>query len=543
MKKGTFSCFLLGIFLLFHKGLCIEQYDVVVYGGTSCGVIAAVQAARMRKSVVLIEPEKHLGGMTASGLSWIDVGNPATIGGLTREYFHRVWLHYQNDEAWRHEKKRCIKGQLKNLPENEVLWVLEPHVGEQIFEQMLAEARVPVLRGERLNRKYGVAKSGNRIVHLIMESGRTFLGRMFIDATYEGDLMAASGVSYTLGRESNSRYGETINGIHINHKRANIPHKLDPYCEKGNPKSGLLPRIHSSAGGHEGASDRGIQAYNYRMCLTNVPANRIKIEKPANYNELHYEIIFRAIEAGLPKEKFFKLDLIPNKKTDSNNHCSISTDYIGMNWDYPEADYAARKRIAREHETWQRGLLWTLQNHPRIPKEIKNYFAPWGLPKDEFTDNNHWPHQLYIREARRMIASVVITEHLALGKVCEPDGIGLGSYHLDSHAVKYFVGHDGYVMTDGGMYKKVPKPFPISYRAIVPKREQCENLVVPICLSATHAGYGSIRMEPVFMVLGQSSATAACLALERNSALQDLSYDALRKQLLKDAQIITWKKK
>ena len=535
-----------------HETVTVETYDIVVYGGSSGGVIAAVQAARMGKSAVLIEPGKHLGGLTSGGLGWVDVGNPQTIGGLAREYFHRVWKHYQNDAAWKWEARRKMQGQHAPLaPGDQTMWVVEPSVAERLFDQMAIEAKVTVVRNERLNRQSGVTKAGQRIVSIAMESGRVFRGRMFIDATYEGDLMAAAGVSYFVGRESNRQYNETINGIRPLPIPGRFPKGIDPYRIKGDAQSGLLPRVYPDWGGKVGDGDRGVQAYNYRMCLTKVPENRRPVEKPADYNEEQYEILFRFIEAGgmegeffRSKEtgefEFFKPDPVPNGKTDTNNNGYISTDYVGMNWEYPEADYATRARIAQEHEQWQRGLIWTLQNHPRIPEKVRRYYAPWGLAKDEFTDNGNWPNQLYVREARRMTSDYVITEHTALGRDVAADSVGLGSYHMDSHAIKLFVSPEGFVTSEGGMFVHVPAPFGISYRAIVPKRGECENLLVPVCCSATHAAYGSVRMEPVFMVLGQSAATAASEAIDRGVALQEVPYEALRERLLAEGQIIDW---
>ena len=530
----------------------VETYDIVVYGGTSGGVMAAVQAARMGKTAVLIEPGRHLGGLTSGGLGFVDVGDPRTIGGLARTYFHRVWQYYQADAAWKWEQKRAVRGQHPPLPPDEqTLWVVEPSVAERLFDQMVTEAGVTVVRNERLNRAGGVEKEGQRVVGIAMESGRVFAAKVYIDATYEGDLMAAAGVSYVVGREPNSRYNETINGIRPLPPPGRFPTRIDPYRVEGDPASGLLPRVYPDWGGKVGEGDRGVQAYNYRMCLTNVPENRVRVEKPADYDEQHYELLFRFIEAGgmegshfrsgpSGEFEFLKFDRVPNAKTDSNNNGYISTDFVGMNWEYPEADYAARARIARAHEQWQRGLLWTLQNHPRIPEATRRYYAPWGLAKDEFIDNGHWPFQLYVREARRMTSDYVVTEHTALGRDVAEDPIGLGSYHMDSHAIKLFVSPDGFVSSEGGMFVHIPRPFGISYRAIVPRRGECENLLVPVCTSATHAAYGSIRMEPVFMVLGQSAATAASLAIDRRISLQDVPYDLLRERLLADAQILDW---
>ncbi|MEZ0297941.1 MAG: FAD-dependent oxidoreductase [Candidatus Methylacidiphilales bacterium] len=535
----------MAMMLCASSGWTAETFDIVVYGGNSGGVMAAVQARRMGKTVALIEPGKHLGGMTSGGLGWVDVGNPATIGGLGREYFHQVWEHYQDEANWKWEKKRKLPGQHPPLADDDhTLWIVEPSVAEKLFDRMTADAKVTVVRGERLDRKNGVKKSGQQIVSITMESGRTFEARMFIDATYEGDLMAAAGVTYVVGRDGNARYKETINGIRPKPAPGRFPENIDPYVVKGDPRSGLLPRVYPDWGGKVGDADRGVQAYNYRLCMTKEPKNLVPFEKPAGYDEKNYEFLFRFIEAGGgTKEKLFRPDTLPNLKTDTNNNGYISTDYVGMNWDYPEADYATRERIAKEHELWIRGFIWTMQNHPRIPEAIRKAHSGWGLAADEFTDNGHWPFQLYIREARRMTSDYVITENTAMGKEKSEDSVGLGSYHMDSHAIKLFVSPEGYVCSEGGMFVHIPGPFGISYRSIVPKRGECENLLVPVCSSATHAAYGTIRMEPVFMVLGQSSATAACLAIDKKVAIQELPYPLLRERLLADGQVLEWKAK
>jgi hypothetical protein len=525
----------------------VSRHDVVIYGGTSAGVMAALQVAREGKSVVLIEPTQWLGGLTTSGLGFVDAGNPRAIGGLATEFYHRLWLHYKEPAAWKWSPPTPLVPQHGATEDETTMWLHEPSVAKKTIEAMIADARVTVVRNERLNRRTGVTKDGTGITGLAMESGRAFEGKVFIDATYEGDLLAAAGVSYTVGREANSQYGETMNGIRPMPKRA-VQFRIDPYVRPGDPQSGLLPRIHATLGGEEFAADKGVQAYCYRMCLTDVPVNRVRVEKPADYNELDYEFFLRYLEqtnSPAPLEAPFKLSLLPNRKTDSNNNGVVSTDYNGMSWDWPEADYATREKIARAHENYQRGLIWTVQNHPRVPERFRQHYADWGLAKDEFADNQHWPYQLYVREARRMISDVVITEPMALSKIPPPpDSVGLASYAFDSHAIKHYVDPaSGFVTTDGGLPRPPtpidpPKPYPISYRAIVPKRGECSNLIVPVCLSATHVTYGSIRMEPVFMILGQSAGSAAVLAIDRQVAVQDVPYAALKKALLAAKQVL-----
>ncbi len=493
-------------------------WDVVIYGGTCAGIIAAVQVARMGKSVVVIEPERRIGGMTTGGLGDTDAGIEASIGGLALEFYQRVGTKYGSPR-----------------PE----WFFEPKVALDVFRELVNAHHIPVLYSARLDPVRGVEKSGARILSLRMESGAVFTGKMFIDATYEGDLMAAAGVSFVTGRENNALYGETQNGIR---SETELPSGIDPYVVPGDPASGLLARVNAVPGGETGDGDPKLQAYNFRMCLTDDPENRLPVWKPTGYREEDYEILFRAIAAGQTR-RFFKLRMLPNRKSDSNNDSGISTDYIGMNHDYVGASYAERERLREAHRTYQTGLVWTVQNHPRVPKEIRDFYAPWGLPRDEFTESGHWPEQIYIREARRMRSDYVITEHVARREQTPDDPIGLGSYAMDSHHTQYCVGQDGFLRTEGGFYIPLDEPYPISYRAILPRAYECNNLVVPVCVSATHAAYGSVRMEPVFMILGQSAATAACLAIDAGETVQNLDYGSLRNRLLGDGQILEWSKK
>jgi ribulose 1,5-bisphosphate synthetase/thiazole synthase len=518
----------------------ITTVDICVYGGNSAGVIGAVQAARMGKSVLLISLVKHLGGLTSNGLGFTDMGDNRILGGLTREYFHRIWLYYQQDSAWKFQRREQFANKGQHGPglddQLQIATVFEPHVAENIFGQLITENKIPVITA-RLDRKNGVTKNDTAITQIHLEDGRIISAKVFIDATYEGDLMAAAGISYTIGREANSQYDETLNGIQAEKSVKNqLPRGIDPYTVKGEPGSGLLPGINASNGGPDGSADHKIQAYCYRMCLTNKPENRITIDKPANYKETDYELLFRAIEAGQDNH-FFKLSALPNEKTDSNNDSGISTDYIGMNYDYPEADYAKRDQIAEAHKNWQLGLIWTLQNSPRIPEKIRNAHKTWGLPKDEFADTGHWPAELYIREARRMITGFVISEPV-LRKTTTTQSIAMGAYAMDSHNTQRHIDANGQVRNEGDVQKTVGKPYQIDYRAITPKTSECRNLLVPVCLSATHIAYGSIRMEPVFMALGQSAATAAVLSIDTAVGVQDLDYQKLKQRLKQDRQII-----
>ena len=513
-------------------------WDVVVYGGTASGVTAAVQVARMGRSVVLIEPGSHLGGLTSGGLGMTDTGNRDSIGGLAREFYQRTKAHYDQHEAWEHESPADYEHYRES---EDAIWRFEPHVAEQVLREMIQEADVSVVFGERLDRDADLMTQDASITRIQMESGRTFRGRMFVDATYEGDLMAKAGVTYAVGRESNDTYGETLNGIQT---RRAVSHQfkfpVSPYRIADDPTSGLLPGVHGDSPGEDGEADHRVQAYCFRMCLTDVPANRVAFPKPDGYEPLRYELQLRHLLAGW-NEVFGNHKLMPNRKTDTNNHGAFSTDNIGMNYAYPEGSYEVRESIYQEHETYQKGLMWFLANDPRVPEPVRNDVSQWGLARDEFVDNGNWPHQLYIREARRMVSDVVITENHCRGTEIVEDSVGLASYGMDSHNTQRYIDASGNVRNEGDIQVHGFSPYPISYRAIVPRTGECTNLVVPVCVSASHIAYGSVRMEPVFMILGQSAATAAVLALEQGIPVQSLDYAQLRERLLADGQALEWK--
>ena len=527
-------------------GVRAADYDVVVYGGTSAGVIAAVQAKAMGKSVVIVGPDKHLGGLSSGGLGYTDTGDKSVIGGLARDFYHRVWRHYDADAAWRWQKKSEYGNKGQGTPAidgaQRTMWIFEPHVAEKVFEDLVREHGITVLRDEWLDRAKGVKKTGARLASITMLSGKTFTGKMFIDATYEGDLMAAAGVSYHVGREANRVYGEEHNGVqtgvlHHRHHFGYLPQKISPYWTPGDPKSGVLPRVSVAPPGKFGEGDDKVQAYCYRMCLTDVPANRIPFAKPDGYDPKQYELLTRIYAAGWT-ETFQKFDPIPNHKTDTNNHGPFSTDNIGMNYDYPEASYERRREILREHERYQKGWLYFITTDPRVPADVRAKLGSYGLPKDEFKDNGGWPHQIYVREARRMIGAYVMTENELRKKKPTPESVGMGSYTIDSHNVQRYITPDGHVQNEGDIGVSTGGPYEIAYGSLVPKRGQAENLVVPVCVSSSHIAFGSIRMEPVFMILGQSAATAAVMAIEAKIPVQDVPYAKLRERLLQDGQIL-----
>ncbi len=513
----------------------LRAADIVVYGGTSAGVTAAIQAKRMGKSVVLIEPTKHVGGLTTGGLGYTDSGNKAVVGGLSREFYQRVKKHYDDPKAWKYEKPEQYKNYRKD---EDSMWTFEPKVAEKILREMLAEAKVDLAEGERLDRAKGVKLDGKKIVSITMESGKSFEGKMFIDATYEGDLMAAAGVSYTVGREASKKYDEALNGIARNWNKHShrFTVKVDPYVKPGDPTSGLLFGIDKELAA-DGEGDHRLQAFCFRMCMSNVAENRIPFPKPEGYDEKMHELLFRNFEAGDLRFPM-KPDMMPNGKTDTNNNCAVSTDFIGQNHAYPDASYAEREKIIKEHEVYQKGLMWSLANHPRVPKSIRDQMAKWGLPKDEFEATGGWPHQIYVREARRLVSDYVHTESDCRRKRPTPQSVGMGSYNMDSHNCARYVTPEGFVQNEGDVQVSPGGPYQISYLSIVPKAAECPNLIVPVCVSSSHIAYGSIRMEPVFMVLGQSAATGAALAIDDGVPVQKVNYEKLKKQLLTDKQVL-----
>ncbi len=538
-----FATFFLSAFL-FQITHANERHDVVVYGGTSAGVIAAVQAKKMGKSAIIVCPDIHLGGLSSGGLGWTDSGKKEVIGGLSRDFYHRVFLHYDKAESWRWQKQSEYgnrgQGTAAIDGSNRTMWIFEPHVAEQIFEDYVREFDIAVHRDEWLDREDGIVMKNGRIRQIKTLSGKVFSGRMFIDATYEGDLMAAAGVSYTVGREANAKYKETLNGVQTKNAVSHQFDKpVDPYVVPGDPSSGLLPRIHGESPGIDGEGDHRVQAYCFRTCMTDHEPNRLPFPKPEGYDPMQYELALRYFQAGW-NDVFRKFDPIPNHKTDTNNHGGFSFDNIGYNYDYPEASYERRREIIKEHETYQKGLLWFIANDPRVPKDIQSEMQRWGLAKDEFTDNGHWPHQIYVREARRMVSDVVVNENRLRDLIPTERPVGMGSYNMDSHHTQRYVDSNGHARNEGDIQRNPGGPYPIDYGAIIPRKEECQNLLVPVAVSSSHIAYGSIRMEPVFMILGQSAATAACISLDERVAVQDLSFDLLEPRLLADGQILAW---
>lgn len=575
--------------LLLRAGFCLAllspvqvpaeliETDVCVFGATSGGIAAAIQAARMGKSVAIAEPGKFIGGLTTGGLGATDIGNKAAVGGISREFYQRIARHYAQDAAWKFESReeyfaRRGGGQTKasNLSgADATMWTFEPHVAEEVFRAMLAEAKVQVYFDQRLE---FVRKEKAVITEMIVANANVYRAKVFIDASYEGDLLAKADVSFHVGRESNREYDETLNGLRAETPKHQFTVAVDPYVKPGQPKSGLLPFIQSqfitkstnpdddddealtSEGsprnhpthGQPGDEDAKVQTYNYRLCFTTNAANRLPVLPPPGYDAAKFELLGRYMEALVAAGKkprlaeFWNPIWLPNQKTDINNNGGFSTDFIGANWTYPEADYVNRERIAREHEEYTRGFLTFMATSPRVPENIRREMQMWGPCKDEFNTTDGWPNQLYVREARRMISDYVMNEAHCRGRIRAEDSIALAAYNMDSHNVQRYA-RNGRVENEGDVQVPPMSPYPISYRAIVPKRSEAENLLVPVCLSSSHIAYGSIRMEPVFMILGQSAATAACLAIDDNVRVQKVDYAKLRTRLLADKQVLEWK--
>jgi hypothetical protein len=523
--------------------------DICIYGGTASGVAAAVQATRMGKTAVITELGYHLGGMTSGGLGATDIGNKKAIGGIAREFYHRIALHYANDDAWQFETReaflkkaagRSPTGGLK--APDATMWVFEPHVAEAILFEMLNEAKVPVYFRQRL---VSVKKQGSRVAEIEMENGKVFQAKMFIDATYEGDLMTRAGVSFAVGREPNSTYNETLNGIRDETPKHQFVLPVDPYMKQGDATSGLLALIQELPEGKPGDGDPSVQAYNFRLCYTQIFSNRLPHSPPGKYDPAQYELLARYLEKLVAAGRSPKLNdfwnpiAMPNGKTDINNNGGLSTDFIGGNYDYPNADYHTRASIWQAHEDYVRGFVYFLATDPRVPENMRLEMQKWGPAKDEFFDTGNWPHQLYVREARRMISDYIMTEHHCRGARKAEDPVGLAAYTMDSHNCRR-IARRGHAENEGDVQVGGFPPYPISYRSIIPKEGECENLAVPICLAASHIAYGSIRMEPVFMILGQSAATAAVLAMNSSKPLQRVVYSKLRERLSKDGQVLEW---
>ncbi len=489
-----------------------HAFDVVVYGGTAGGVIAAVAAAREGLAAAIVTPDTHLGGMVSGGLGWTDHGEKAVIGGYSLEFFERVGKKYE----------RAIE------------WHFEPHVAEEVFNELVKESGVRVFSNSRLHETEGVRKSGADVAQIVVENGDTFTAKVFVDATYEGDLMAQAGVSYTWGREGIQDYGESLAGVRERTPLHQFRASISPVDQAGK----LLPEITPRSEDPVGAADKRVQAYNFRLCMTKTPENRVAWPKPATYDLARYELLARylpALEATLQRPlkmtDVMKPDAVQNGKTDTNNNGAFSTDYIGGNYEYPDGTYATRARIAQAHVDYIQGFLYFLATDARVPESLSDEMKTWGLCRDEFVDHDHWPYQLYVREARRMIGEYVMSQKDIQQELTKPDAIGMGSYNSDSHNVQRRPTPDGTAVENEGDMQVRVTPYQIPYRVMLPKRAQATNLLVPVCFSATHVAYSTLRMEPQYMIIGHAAGVAAKIAIDGRVAVQDVDVSKLREKL------------
>ncbi|HTI58848.1 FAD-dependent oxidoreductase [Mucilaginibacter sp.] len=512
MKRYLLICLLLPLSSL-AQTLPVKTYDICVYGATSGGVIAAYNAAAQGKKVVLIATGNHVGGLSSGGLGYTDIGNKYVVKGLALDFYRRVGKHY---------------GKLEQ-------WIFEPHVAEDIFREYLKHKNITVIYGHSLIKTdLSIKKIGITIKGISLHPSLTdkepdirIAAKVFIDCSYEGDLMAKAKVPYIVGREANSRYNETYNGVELRDKHQ-FADGVDPYKALGDPKSGLLWGISSDILKPNGTGDRRVQTYNVRVCLSNDPANMIPVTRPADYDSTHYELYLRMIHYKAPTSLPMYISMMPNHKTDINNNGAFSTDMIGVNYDYPDGDEATREKIVQMHKSYTQGLFYFLGHDARIPENIRKQMLQWGYPKDEYTDNGNWTPQIYVREARRMIGRYVMTQANCEAKTTVDDGIAMAAYTMDSHNAERIV-TNGMVKNEGDVQVGGFGPYPISYRAITP--EHVFNLLVPVCLSASHIAYGSIRMEPVFMVLSQSAAQAAIYAIDHRTTVQKVNVKDIQKAL------------
>lgn len=520
LKKYQLLLWLSALFMLAGCQSTNYSTDICIYGGNASGVVAAYATDQLGKDAILVEPTDHLGGLTSGGLGATDIGNKVAITGIARDFYRKLGKHYGTDE----------------------MWTFEPHVAESIFNAMTDRPHVKLIRQYRLKE---VVKEGTVIREIVLENAPNpgkkdirIKASVFIDCSYEGDLMAKAGVSYTVGREANSQYGETLNGVQLRDLHQ-FPDSIDPYTVPGQPESGLLPQINNAPLQPNGTGDKLVQTYNYRLCLTQNKENMIPVTAPEKYDPAEYELLKRVIawrethNQRVDLDKYLSIIMMPNGKTDINNNGPVSTDYIGHNWDYASADYDTRLKIAQEHTEYIKGLLYFLGHDPSVPEYLRNQMLSWGYAKDEFIENGGFPRQLYVREARRMVGEYVMTEKNCTRTIPVPDSVGKAAYTMDSHNCQRVL-VNGMVKNEGDVQVGGFPPYPVAYRSITPRRSECTNLLVPVCLSATHIAYGSIRMEPVFMVLGQSSAMAAAMAIDDKVPVQEINVTALQNRLKED---------
>ncbi|WP_058186425.1 FAD-dependent oxidoreductase [Terracidiphilus gabretensis] len=500
-----------------------HQADVVVYGGTASGVMAAYSAAQDGMHVILLEPGKHLGGMVTGGLSATDLGHFQIIGGYTRGFYMEAASHYGVHELTTQDA-----------------WLSEPHVDEAIFCAWLNSSHVQVFFQQRLRERNGVMKREKKITQITTEDGQAWHAKVFVDCSYEGDLMAQAGVSYVVGRESTNAFQENLAGV-----RTDTPkHQFQWLTPAYDTSHHLWPYVDSGPLEPEGTGDKKVQSYNLRLILTNDPANKLPWAKPEGYNPANFTLLgyylshFQEHAGRAPKvQDIMNPVLIPNHKADFNNNGAFSTDYIGKSWTYPDASYAERQRIWKEHLLYVQSFVYFIATDPQVPASLRAEMNTWGLSKDEFADTDQWPNQLYIREGRRMMGEYVIKQSDLQTERTKPDSIGMGSFNSDSHNIQRVAMPDGTVRNEGDVQVPV-EPYEIPFRTILPKRDQVENLLVPVCLSASHVAYSSVRMEPQYMIIGQAAGSAAAIAIRANEPVQNVDVPQLQEKLRQHKAIL-----
>lgn len=531
MKRIIYVILIMLVFPLMVEGK--SSFDVCVYGESASGCIAAIECARHGKTVVLVSKNEHVGGLVTSGLTATDMNKQAVIGGITSEFYQRIYSYYLQDSVWKDQtrgdffeltKKRTYSG--KN-DERRMQWVYESSVAEMIMLDMLKESGVHLHYNAQV---ISVAKKGYLIKHITLTDGERIYAKEFIDCSYTGDLMAKSGIGYTVGREPISQYNEPLAGIRI--------YDQDLFGDANgiNPRTGKpWPLVDAKLWGKPGDGDNRVQSYCYRVTLTDDTTNMVPITRPDRYNTDYYEVILSQIlnHHGIELKDVISFTPMPNRKTDTNH-----LDFFGAAHRYPEASYEERLEIEKQHKAYAQGLLWFLGHEPRVPENIREEMKRWGYAKDEFTDTGNFPNHIYVREARRMLGDYIMTQSNIRkeNRIDAPKSIGRGSYPMDCHFLSTVI-IDGRMYREGTMFVAVPT-YPISYQSITPKKNECRNILVPVCLSASHVAYSSIRMEPQYMVLGQSAGLAAVMCIDNSCVVQNLDYESLKTALLKEGQIL-----
>ena len=500
--------------------------DVLVYGSTPGGFSAAIAAAREGADVLLVEPTDHVGGMSTGGLSHCDSNQMvrSTLLGIFEEWHTRIVADYTS---------RGLPAPYDPLKKDQARWTFEPHVAMRVTMAMLDEAGVRVLTDHDL---LTVDKQGPRIVAITTKQG-VLRARVFVDGSYEGDLMAAAGIDWTIGREDRETHGESLAGKQ--YPKAVMP--IDGFDDAGKP----LPLITAVEKGEEATGDAGLMTYSFRLCLTRDPANRLPMPEPAHYDPARFEVVRRALAAGETRVGF-DLYPLPGNKFDGNNSIGgqFSIGLIGGGTAWHDADEAGREAIWEAHKQYTLEFFQFLTTDPAVPPKIRDRFAGLGLCRDEFESTGHFSPALYVRESRRLQGMAVITQRDIIDEPEKPDPIAISSFPIDSHDCRRIALPKGGVVNEGTIFpvrrtERQGYAYHVPYRAILPKPEQCDNLLVPVAVSSSHVGMSSLRIEGAWMAIGQGAGVAAALAAKSDVAVHALSYPLLRERLIAQGQVLT----